>query len=66
MYTEDAKKLILSGCQIDHEKLQEASRLLHKAIFTGNPEADFNDPVMMEAFHLLHLVRNILAISRNE
>jgi hypothetical protein len=61
---EKAKSLLAAGFTIDRDKLKEAANYLRAYLYTGNPDVDYADPQMMEAFDLMQLIHHLLAVKK--
>lgn len=61
---ERANSLLAAGFTVDHVKLKEAANYLRAYLYAGNPEVDYADPQMMEAFDLMQLIHHLLAVKR--
>lgn len=58
---EKAKSLLTAGVTVNRDKLKEVANYLRTYLYTGNPEVDYADPQMMEAFDLMQLIHHLLA-----
>ena len=63
---EKAKCLLSAGCAVDRDKLKLAANYLRSYLYTGNPEVDYADPQMMEAFDMMQLIHHLLAVKKTE
>ena len=61
---EKAKSLLAAGFTVDPDRMKEAANYLRTYLYAGNPEVDYADPQMMEAFDLMQLIHHLLAVKR--